>query len=107
MESRFAAYTPLDKPAFWTEDHQPRYVTPLNREGCPRAFYVRNLLEPPTTRHYAVALFNHPKTNGLNEPTHWGFFVDKIGLIPKDELIYEGETPVPDQKAADTTLHEE
>jgi hypothetical protein len=79
-------------PDFRTRDDKPRFLTPINNNHRPRIFLVRSYLEPAPAQHRAVALFKRPDSDDQGEIEHWGFYVENVGLVPRDKVVCDSET---------------
>ena len=92
METRFQDFTPFDGVKYFTDDKQPKYLTPVNSEGYPLAYLIRGKRDLPERKRRALALYDHHITNKTIQPTLHGYYIEKIGIVPKEDVIYVGET---------------
>lgn len=91
MTTRFVTFAPHDTKEYYTEDHDPKYLTPITITNMPRVFKVRTEKENKGETHPAIALFKHHLTNKLIQPQAAAFLVKGYGIIPAENLICEGE----------------
>jgi len=76
---RFAAFTPEASPDYYTADHRPRYITPVNKNNKYLVYHLRSPIESPLVKHRGFALYDNPHDD--TRPALVGYYLEDIGIV--------------------------